>query len=98
MRRVVSYLLLVSALGCSYRGPHSVGPLISFQLFVPTIVNQVRSSIEIMIHGMFIKFQLGFDATAANLLSVPAYVWGCILTCVVGVIGDRRGKRGYLNL
>ncbi|VDB99750.1 unnamed protein product [Peniophora sp. CBMAI 1063] len=58
-----------------------VGPLISFQLFSPTIVNQ-----------------LGFDATAANLLSVPAYVWGCILTCIVGFVGDRRGQRGYANL
>ncbi|KZV75497.1 MFS general substrate transporter [Peniophora sp. CONT] len=42
--------------------------------------------------------QLGFGATAANLLSVPAYVWGCILTCIVGFIGDRRGQRGYSNL
>ncbi|KZV75498.1 MFS general substrate transporter [Peniophora sp. CONT] len=42
--------------------------------------------------------QLGFSATAANLLSVPAYVWGCMLTLIVAFIGDRRGQRGYFNL
>ncbi|KAI0034264.1 MFS general substrate transporter [Vararia minispora EC-137] len=42
--------------------------------------------------------QLGFGATAANLLSVPVYAWGCILTCIVGVLGDRLGRRGYINL
>ncbi|KZV75499.1 MFS general substrate transporter [Peniophora sp. CONT] len=42
--------------------------------------------------------QLGFNATAANLLSVPVYVWGCILTCIIGYLGDRLGQRGYINL
>ncbi|KAA1468266.1 MFS general substrate transporter [Dentipellis sp. KUC8613] len=42
--------------------------------------------------------QLGYQATASNLLSVPVYAWACIMTCVVGVWGDRFGNRGYINL
>ncbi|KAH7912569.1 major facilitator superfamily domain-containing protein [Hygrophoropsis aurantiaca] len=42
--------------------------------------------------------QLGFKATAANLLSVPVYVWACIVTVIVGFMGDRLGNRGYINL
>ncbi|CAA7259935.1 unnamed protein product [Cyclocybe aegerita] len=38
-----------------------------------------------------------FHATQANLLSVPVYAWGCILTCVIGVLGDRIGSRSYIN-
>ncbi|KAF9521693.1 major facilitator superfamily domain-containing protein [Crepidotus variabilis] len=39
----------------------------------------------------------GFRATEANLLSVPVYAWGCILTCIIGVLGDRIGTRSYIN-
>jgi len=35
----------------------------------------------------------GFDATTSNLLSVPIYVWACILTIGVGLVADRIGKR-----
>ncbi|KAI0067785.1 MFS general substrate transporter [Artomyces pyxidatus] len=42
--------------------------------------------------------QLGFEATAANLLSVPVYAWACIMTCIIGFLGDRIGHRGYINL
>ncbi|KAF7799237.1 hypothetical protein EIP86_010469 [Pleurotus ostreatoroseus] len=42
--------------------------------------------------------QLGFQATAANLLSVPVYVWACIVTFAIGVLGDRIGHRAYINL
>lgn len=41
---------------------------------------------------------LGFTATPANLLSVPIYVFACVLTCVVGFYADRIGNRGYFNL
>jgi hypothetical protein len=40
----------------------------------------------------------GFKATPANLLSVPVYAWACLVTCVVGFLGDRIGSRGYINL
>lgn len=40
----------------------------------------------------------GYEATAANLLSVPVYAWACLMTCVVGFLGDRLGSRGYINL
>ncbi|KAJ2932770.1 hypothetical protein H1R20_g4327, partial [Candolleomyces eurysporus] len=42
--------------------------------------------------------QLGFKATQANLLSVPVYTWGCIVTCIIGYLGDRTGRRYYINL
>lgn len=42
--------------------------------------------------------ELGFDATPANLLTVPVYVWACIMTCIVGFLADRWGRRGYFNL
>ncbi|KAF9455044.1 MFS general substrate transporter [Macrolepiota fuliginosa MF-IS2] len=42
--------------------------------------------------------QLGFTATKANLLSVPVYAWGCLITLVMGVYGDRWGKRCVINV
>ncbi|KAH8120224.1 MFS general substrate transporter [Phellopilus nigrolimitatus] len=42
--------------------------------------------------------QLGFKATAANLLSVPVYAWACIVTCIVGLVGDKIGQRAYINM
>ncbi|GJE85744.1 MFS general substrate transporter [Phanerochaete sordida] len=57
------------------------GPLFSFSLFLPTIINQ-----------------LGFEATVANLLSVPVYAWACLVTTSIGFIGDRLGRRGIINL
>ncbi|KAF8167777.1 major facilitator superfamily domain-containing protein [Crassisporium funariophilum] len=62
------------------------GPLYAFSLFLPTIINQVMRPL------------LGFRATEANLLSVPVYAWGCLMTCAIGFLGDRIGSRGYINL
>ncbi|KAF8575199.1 MFS general substrate transporter [Ramaria rubella] len=42
--------------------------------------------------------QVRFEATPANLLTVPIYVWACILTCGVGWYADKWGNRGYFNL
>ncbi|KAI0304577.1 MFS general substrate transporter [Russula brevipes] len=42
--------------------------------------------------------QLGFKATAANLLVVPPYALGCLVTLAVGIVGDRVGHRGYITL
>lgn len=42
--------------------------------------------------------QLGYTATPANLLTVPVYVFACIITCVVGFFADRWGRRGIFNL
>ncbi|KAG7445008.1 MFS general substrate transporter [Guyanagaster necrorhizus] len=42
--------------------------------------------------------EASFDATPANLLTVPVYVWACIMTCIVGFLADRWGRRGYFNL
>ncbi|KIY49917.1 MFS general substrate transporter [Fistulina hepatica ATCC 64428] len=46
----------------------------------------------------FALFLPSYDATPANLLSVPVYVFACIVTCFVGFAADRLGKRGYFNL
>ncbi len=42
--------------------------------------------------------QLGYEATVANLLSVPVYAWACIMTVVIGFWGDRVKCRAWLNL
>lgn len=42
--------------------------------------------------------QLGYQATVANLLSVPVYVWGCLVTCFIGFLGDRLlNSRSWIN-
>ena len=40
----------------------------------------------------------GYTATPANLLTVPVYTLACIVTCAVGVIADRYGQRGFINM
>ncbi|KAF9485449.1 MFS general substrate transporter [Pholiota conissans] len=42
--------------------------------------------------------QLSFTANPANLLTVPVYVFACIITCAVGFLADRWQQRGYFNL
>ncbi|TDL26740.1 MFS general substrate transporter [Rickenella mellea] len=42
--------------------------------------------------------QLGFQATRANLLTVPVYAFACLVTCCVGYLADKHGHRGYFNL
>ncbi|KAF2842966.1 MFS nicotinic acid transporter-like protein Tna1 [Patellaria atrata CBS 101060] len=42
--------------------------------------------------------QLGYTSTRANLLSVPPYVGGAILTIAVGWYADRTGRRGLCNI
>lgn len=42
--------------------------------------------------------ELGYKATRANLLTVPVYVFACIVTCIVGFFSDRWSRRGYLNI
>ncbi|KAF9462113.1 major facilitator superfamily domain-containing protein [Collybia nuda] len=61
------------------------GPLYAFSLFLPSIIFQA-------------KISLGHSANQANLLSVPVYAWGCIMTCAIGFLGDRIGHRYYINL
>lgn len=42
--------------------------------------------------------ELGFKATPANLLTVPVYVFACIITCIVSFSADRFGRRGWFNV
>lgn len=44
------------------------------------------------------NIRTGFQATAANLLSVPVYAWACLVTVCIGFLGDRIGNRGYINM
>ena len=80
----------------------SDGPLFAFSLFTPTIINQVQFILSSAPTLQFIIYlplpQLGFQATAANLLSVPVYAWACIVTVFIGFLGDRIGHRGYINM
>lgn len=41
---------------------------------------------------------LGYNGTYANLLSVPPYAGGAILTVVVGWYADKTGQRGLCNI
>jgi len=76
---------------------HSDGPLFAFSLFTPSIINEL---------GKYRHFQsfptsdvcIGFTATKANLLSVPVYAWGCLMTVVIGVYADRLNKRCLVNV
>ncbi|ESK89347.1 high-affinity nicotinic acid transporter [Moniliophthora roreri MCA 2997] len=59
-------------------------PLYAFSLFLPSIINQLG--------------QFATNRTVANLLTVPVYVFACIVTCLVGFLADRYGRRGYFNI
>ncbi|KAH9944122.1 MFS general substrate transporter [Epithele typhae] len=48
--------------------------------------------------GIYMGFDGPLFATAANLLSVPVYAWGCIMTVIVGFWGDRAKTRAWVNL
>jgi hypothetical protein len=37
---------------------------------------------------------LGFTAAASQLLSIPPYVCGCILTVIIGIYSDKMNLRG----
>ncbi|KAM6498405.1 MFS general substrate transporter [Amanita muscaria] len=69
------------------------GPLYAFSLFTPTIINQPCLSAD------YTDILLsGYQATVANLLSIPVYVWGCLVTCFVGFLGDRLlNSRSWIN-
>ncbi|KAJ3735045.1 MFS general substrate transporter [Lentinula guzmanii] len=66
-------------------------PLYAFSLFLPSIINQVLPSSSPC-------NPKGFKATPANLLTVPVYAFACLITCIVGFLADRWGRRGYFNL
>lgn len=48
-------------------------------------------------HTSLTSFE-GFQATAANLLTVPVYVFAFIVACLFGVVGDKYGQRGYIDM
>ncbi|KAF9269232.1 MFS general substrate transporter [Marasmius fiardii PR-910] len=78
-------------------------PLYAFALFLPTIINQVSGyafdPLKIWTCNLDCScVTAGFRATPANLLTVPVYVFACIITCLVGFLADKYGRRGYFNL
>lgn len=58
------------------------GPLYAFSVFTPTIIKSLGS----------------YDSIESNLLSVPIYVFACIVTVAVGFLADRYGRRALINL
>ncbi|GBF65079.1 transporter [Trichophyton mentagrophytes] len=72
-----------------------VGPLYAFSLFLPTIIKELVS--------FHIPFSMclpirGYKSTTAQLLSVPPYAAGCLLTIIVGLFADRTKMRGLSNI
>lgn len=59
------------------------GSLYAFSLFLPTIIRQLYPQ---------------YSSTVANLLSVPPYAAGAILTIAIGYVADRTRQRGYCNI
>ncbi|KAI5118029.1 hypothetical protein M0805_004894 [Coniferiporia weirii] len=81
------------------------GPLFAFSLFTPTVINEVPwcdpmtdDPLGTPVRLIYVRLLLGFEANKANLLSVPVYAWACLVTCVVGFLGDRIGQRAYINM
>lgn len=87
------------------------GPLYAFALFTPTIINQLGEHLSpchpllkatpppagLLTSHQPISPSAGYSATPANLLSVPIYVWACILTIGVGFLADKQGHRIIYN-
>ncbi|KAJ7117790.1 major facilitator superfamily domain-containing protein [Mycena epipterygia] len=89
MRNVIStfrdwktWFGMVQLMGCDM-------PLYAFALFTPSIINQVLFDCA---------YLCGFNATPANLLTVPIYAFAAIVTCCVGFYADKYGRRGYCNI
>ncbi|EFR01847.1 high-affinity nicotinic acid transporter [Nannizzia gypsea CBS 118893] len=59
-----------------------VGPLYAFSLFLPTIIKEL----------------VRYKSTTAQLLSVPPYAAGCLLTIIIGLFADRTKLRGLCNI
>ncbi|KAF9466139.1 MFS general substrate transporter [Collybia nuda] len=78
-----TWIAMIIYMGCD-------APLYAFALFLPSIINQLGPLNTAHINR--------FQATPANLLSVPVYVFACIITCLVGYLADRFGRRGYFNI
>ncbi|OBZ73553.1 hypothetical protein A0H81_06343 [Grifola frondosa] len=74
-------------------------PLVCVLAVPPSIINQVNMFTLFGIMAFTARINnLGFTATPANLLTVPVYAVACAVTCVVGFVADRYGRRGYLNI
>ncbi|KAF4569603.1 hypothetical protein EYR40_008581 [Pleurotus pulmonarius] len=76
-------------------------PLYAFSLFLPSIINQLGRGVILwflLLPGSQESSTPGYQATPANLLTVPVYVFACIVTCCVGFAADRWGHRGLLNI
>ncbi|KAI0272539.1 MFS general substrate transporter [Gloeopeniophorella convolvens] len=77
-------------------------PLYAFSLFLPSIINQVCAIFVVLRVRRYLKppgssSSVRFEATPANLLTVPVYAFACIITCLVGFTADRIKKRGIFN-
>ncbi|KAF8216659.1 MFS general substrate transporter [Mycena galopus ATCC 62051] len=88
-----------SAAGENLRWKYIWKSLLDWKTWVGMIV-YVGADMPLYAFSLFLPSiisELGFDATPANLLTVPVYFAACCATCLVGFFADRYGHRGYFN-
>ncbi|TFL02118.1 MFS general substrate transporter [Pterulicium gracile] len=56
------------------------------------------SDMPLYAFALFLPTIINQVTTAANLLTVPVYIFACLVTCLVGFSADRFGQRGLFNL
>ena len=103
--RPVSYLPSPSPSASSHHPPISVSVSASAPnlIMTPVLPSPLPARYVLVfpcpaIHALLILRRAGFKATPANLLTVPVYVFACLITCLVGYVADRRGQRGLINM
>lgn len=58
------------------------GPLYAFSMFSPTIAKSLGT----------------WSSVGSNLLTVPIYIWACLVRACVGFYADRKGHRARISL
>ncbi|KAJ3800001.1 MFS general substrate transporter [Lentinula aff. detonsa] len=89
-----------SAAGEKLRMKYIIRSMLDWKTWVGMMV-YVGADMPLYAFSLFLPSiinQLGFKATPANLLTVPVYAFACLITCIVGFLADRWGRRGYFNL
>ncbi|KAJ7642795.1 MFS general substrate transporter [Mycena polygramma] len=89
-----------SAAGESLKWKYIWKSLLDWKTWVGMII-YVGADMPLYAFSLFLPSiigQFGFEATPANLLTVPVYFFACCITCLVGFLADRYGHRGFFNV
>ncbi|KAJ3782682.1 MFS general substrate transporter [Lentinula aff. detonsa] len=89
-----------SAAGEKLRMKYIIRSMLDWKTWVGMMV-YVGADMPLYAFSLFLPSiinQVRFKATPANLLTVPVYAFACLITCIVGFLADRWGRRGYFNL